>query len=371
MSKILKFLNVGGENYDIGYGKTTKTITVAGTSFETIPEGTVISAGTDIDTFLTKLLVKEIYPTPNYVEPTLIGEFDEPLEISLEYTSQEVGNEVILNEVNTPSSSTKGVPAKVSGLTYGYSESLTGEIVNTQTVQSYWNNPTAIEAEDAYTLEVTAFSGFTGTAPSKAKGSVAIGKATITESSLGNISEGTNKITIKAKPPKYSGKNSGINSLFIVSNINNKDSNKKTTAIASKDVTSNNAPDPITSSASKSITGKYRCAIISNVDLTTTTIDSTYIGKQAFLDPLASGKSKTFAGPYTATSGKSIVVIVPPGYSLTGIQSSLGSDVSISEYATKNVNRIVNSNDFIYTIYTYTNNGASDVTNKNFIITKN
>lgn len=377
MAKNLKILNVGGEDYDVGYSKTTEDITVAGVSSTvgtgTIKDGTVIPKGTDMDAFLKMLLVKEIYPEVSYVQPSLVGKFDSATALTVDLSNngsvQEVGSAAFLEEIAAPASTyqVQGEAAQVKGLKHGYSDALNGAVTLEENIKAAWNGLAQIEEEGAFTLEVTSFSGFTGTKPSIVKG---VSSAVMAGQSIGAVSEGTNSITVTAKPPRYVGNNAGIGAKYIVSNVGGRSEEHKTSAIASVNITSDNAPSPTTIKGTRSVTGKYRCAVVSNVDLSTTNIDSNYIGNQAFLDPLAQGKSKTFTANFTASTGKSIVVIVPPGYSLTGIKSSLGSDVDVSNYTMSEATRTVGGTGFTYKVYIYTNNGAADVVNKDFVITK-
>lgn len=377
MAKDLKILNIDGEDYDVGYSKTTKDITVAGVSATvgtgTIKEGTVIPKGTDMDAFLKMLLVKEIYPTVSYVQPTLVGKFDEATALTVALSNngavQEVGTAINLLAITSPVSSyqMQGVPASVSGLTHGYSALLNGPIEEKESIIASWGSVEPISEHDAFTIEVTSFSGFTGTKPALVKGPSPV---EMPQQSIGSLSEGVNSITVVAKPPRYTGNNPGIGARYIVSNVGGRSEEHKTNAIAAVNITADNAPAPTTIKGTRSVTGKYRCAVVSNVDLSTTAMDSAFIGKQAFFDPLTSGKSKTFSSSFTASSGKSIVVVVPPGYSLTGIKSSLGSDVDVSNYTMSEAVRTVGGTGFTYKIYTYTNNGAADVVNKDFLITK-
>lgn len=80
----LVFIDKSSTQHTLGSSKTKAPITVTGTSLGGIADGSTIEAGTSLDDFLKKLLVKRI--PASYTKPTL------SLGTSVATTPQEVGN---------------------------------------------------------------------------------------------------------------------------------------------------------------------------------------------------------------------------------------------------------------------------------------
>lgn len=82
----LVFIGKDKQQHELGSSKTKEAITANGTSLGGITDGMTLDAGTTLDDFIKKLLVKRIAPT--YTKPTL------SLSTSIPVNAQEVGSTI-------------------------------------------------------------------------------------------------------------------------------------------------------------------------------------------------------------------------------------------------------------------------------------
>lgn len=389
MGKKTRTVRISGVDYD--FGLTSKDIKVIGLeNVGNLKEGDTIHAGTDLDSFIERLLVKEKYPTTITTQGNLVTYFTTKPSISLGdgtsmsigsdgngtiTTSSEVGTSISISgakvskfdiDVDTIESTQR---SKVTGFTYGYSDSLDGDVVTDRdgniktSIENRWND---ISMAGNFGINIDNFMGFANRPgisniyyDGEEAGIYNNSESNKGEFNLGSINiEGENSIKLTFTPPKLMGSIAAIGEKYIVSNIGNKSNNKKSKStegiIYGETGNSSNYPvpdDPTPFSVLVTVTGKYRAGIYltdSGTGITSDEIGS----KLNLLNPTTTGTTTQLTSEITVESGKRLNIVVPPGYELYQVKANDGiSSVSLSNFTTTTISRKVGTVTSDYTVY--------------------
>lgn len=214
-------------------------------------EGGVITAGTDIQTVLKALLCVEIYPetkanTPDYTVSITAPSVTANVENN---TLVEVGQKIRFNSVTAKAVNISITNPQVSGFTYGYSDSIDGDINHNNYISGDW---TISQAENnVYQLSATK-TGFNGSVPKTKQASSA--NECILDGCELTASEGTNTYKVTEDAPKHTGSHSGVESKYIVSNLGGRKEDRKSPSIASATAEDRDASE---TTATFTVTGVY------------------------------------------------------------------------------------------------------------------
>lgn len=388
MGKKTRTVRIGGEDYD--FGVTSKKIIVTGIKegVGSLSEGDEIPAGTDLDSFIERLVVREIYPTTTTTQGKLVTYFTTKPRISLSdgtsmsigsdgngtiTTSSEVGTPISISgakvskfdtDLNTIESTQR---SKVTGFTHGYSSSLDGDVVTDRdgnkktSIETQWED---IKLAGNFGINIDDFTGFANLPGfsniyyDEEEASIYNSESNKGEFNLGSIkNEGKNFIKLTFTPPKLMGSIAAIGEKYIVSNLGNKSNNKKSEGteeiIYGETGNSSGYPvpdDPTPFSVSVTVIGKYRAGTyLTNSE---TGITSDEIGELDLLDPTTVGTITQLTEEITVESGKRLNIVVPPGYELHQVKTNDGiSGVDLSNFKTFTISREVGTVISDYTVY--------------------
>ena len=367
------FLDVNSKNElvveSINSNKTfiSEDITIAGGPLASIAKqaytGGTVPQGTDIQTFLKNLLCAEIYPesknnTPSYnisISSTTISTPNGLIKVGDDYLA-EVGQTVIFPSVTArPVIVTKTEP-NVSGFTYGYSDTIDGTVNTATSISTTW--VISQKPSDVYTLSVTKL-GFEGITPmpvsSTTAGSCILGMCAFI------ATEGTNSYSITETPPNYVGSFIGIGSKYIVSNLGNRDENKKSPAISAQTNVQQSA-DSKTSTFT--VTGVY--PIFTNGISAST--DGEIASKMNDLDePISDYDTKlglmklgsAFAVSFAHQDLEPYSICLPVGRKILSANSidpltkTYGVDCKHKFVLNKTITKIIQGKEIIYNVYSY------------------
>lgn len=333
---------------------TSKEITINGgplaSYFLGLPQfsGGTLPTGITVQEFFELLLCNEVYYKANYTSASLSYKIGSP-SISRTPSSSlvEVGTDITINAVNSPSITITPTKPSVWGLTSGYSATLDGEIVKSNTITT--NVSYNQVAGEVYSMTATS-SGFIGTLPNDVSGANGCTLASCTLTA----DFGTNTYKVSVTGPKYTWGHAKIPSYYIVSSLGNRaeeveGQTTKTNVVASRTETTSNP----TNNNSFSVTGVY--PIYTNmsggtlVD-DTVTRESLVSGKSITVDYIPSEytSGKPFKLDFPKTKTVSRVDIWDPDKGVSGdwADDPMNSDTyTISGEYTKTINGV----DYIYT----------------------
>ena len=162
----------------------------------------------------------------------------------------EVGQKITFNAVTATAVSVSKTQPIVSGFTHGYSTTLGGDVVSNTSISGAWT----IEqmTNNVYELSATT-SGFSGTKPTTVQ------NADNTQCQLSSCELtaqlGTNKYVVTEDAPKHSGSYTGVDSVYVVSNLGGTSDEHKSVSIAAS--TTNVEKDPENKSTTFTVTGVY------------------------------------------------------------------------------------------------------------------
>lgn len=231
---------------------TKEEILVAGGPIEAdgIFDGNKIPAGVSVQEILQKLLCKETYPTPSNTNPTFSANVAAPA-ITASVANNavvEIGSSITINNIVAKPSTINKVDAKVSGLTYGYKDSLEGVVNEGTSITSAWSSSPNETSKYSLSASVSGFSALTN---SSAEGSDAA-STTLAQQSV-TAALGANTLSVSETGRSYDATVQAIAPKYIVSNIGNVSEEHKTTEVTGSSITSNEPK----SSASFKVTGVY------------------------------------------------------------------------------------------------------------------
>ena len=197
----------------------------------------VIPAGTDIQAVLKALLCVEIYPEATVNNPSYTASISKPTitakvnDKSISSTALvEVGQVVEFAAVTATKVNTTPTDPKVTGFKHGYSDSLTGDIVDATSITGSWDIKQADET--VYTL-VCSKSNFDGNVP-ESDSDATHSNCQVAACSLTAV-QGENSYSVTETAPQYVGTSTAIGSKYIVSNLGGRSEEHKSDAIAAKE----------------------------------------------------------------------------------------------------------------------------------------
>lgn len=324
----------------------------------------VIPAGTDIQSVLKALLCVEIYPTPtdNKDDITYSVSIENPSVTASGVSNNalvEVGQTIKINAVSAKAVSISETNPKVETFEHGYSASIDGEINTGKTISGTWT--ISQMAGNVYELSAAA-TGFTGTLPTTVQNADASG-CTLSACDLVAI-EGTNTYTVTEDAPKHTGSYTGVESMFVVSNLGGRSEEHKSPAIEGD---SDIEKDPSNKSGSFTVTGVYPVftngVSASTTDATAaamTDLSAHVSGDGTKLALMKSGT--TFAVSFAAhTKGVEGYRLYLPGS--WKVKTALAINANTAKYAvdqkskfvalTDKVKRTIQGKEVEYTVYEY------------------
>ncbi len=139
----------------------------------------------------------------------------------------EVGS-VVTVQASSTATQTKAASSKVSGLTYGYATTINGDITTSTTITQNVVYTVVNGAKNKLETSITRFNNGTIETVETSEDT-----ASYQNKSL-EVSEGSNEVSVKITGKNYSWNCPAINSVYIVSNIGNTTSDKKTAQITTK-----------------------------------------------------------------------------------------------------------------------------------------
>jgi len=219
--------------------------------------GNKIPANITFQSFLEKLLRKEFWPSPSYTTGSFSVSAEAP---SMNITGASnggtvlVGTKINVGKITAQSVTYSSTPSKITGITYGYSSELDGEVnTNTSITASGW---TILQKSNSkYSLTRSA-SGFGG--EGDASTSAEIASDCILNATTLTVGIGSNSISITQTSPTMTGSAGGIGSTYYyLSSFGNRDDSHKTRTIAAQSGITKTPSN--TSSSVFSVTGVRPC----------------------------------------------------------------------------------------------------------------
>lgn len=213
----------------------------------------IIPVGTDIQSVLKALLCVEIYPKPTANTPTYSVSITAPSITAKNVSNNalvEVGQKITFNTVTATSVSISKTQPIVSGFTHGYQVSLDGDINTSTSISGKWtiNQKT----DNVYELSAET-SGFTGNKPTTVQ------NADNTKCQLASCeltaNLGTNTYSVTEDAPIHTGSYTGVDSVYVVSNLKGVSKEEKSPKIEASTV--NVEQDPTNQTSTFTVTGVY------------------------------------------------------------------------------------------------------------------
>lgn len=330
-------------------------------------DGGVIPAGTSVETILMKMICKEIFPTASTSQGSISASMSlTTLAFNPADATVEVGTIVTTNALTANNSSYSTTPAKITGLTNGYSLTESGDKVT-------GNMEFAVESvsEAANTHKITfTYTGFTETAPDAVS---AASTVTMPAQTL-IVREGECKVSVSASGSKFTATSPSVSQTYYnISNVNTRQAETKTISTKSLSSTASKTTSDKVTGVYKYFAGYYDFAsnqVVEDVftsdiirGLTVHTGDITKDGTTTILNATTTAES----------NGKSIVVAVPAKYKLASIEDSFGNPL-VGEFKSTGTVAVANPTNTAfttnYTVYVFPIAGGAKYKYKNFTITK-
>lgn len=216
--------------------------------------GKVIPSGTSIEDILTKLLCREIYPTPTSYLGSCSFSSSAPNLSSSNATKNslvEIGTTITFNTITAKNVTATINNPYVGKFTNGYRTELTGETIETSDgyVRTSWSTG---QTDGGYYKLALFNTGFTGNLP------LTVTATTYDDCKISSFNltaiKGENTLKVTETPAKHDKWHSGIPSYYIVSNMGNVDSGHTSDVVASVNTTGVNVNPQ---SSTFSVTGVY------------------------------------------------------------------------------------------------------------------
>ena len=253
---------------------TTKAITVEGGPlanditetgeewpFATVNGNRTIPAGTDIQTILEKLFLKEKWATPTTPVPaTLTVSVTAPTPTfsasSKSGSLVEVGDTITVNKITANAVSVGGTKTtSVSGFTYGYSKADDNTKDSAATSVSVTRANPVANKDDKYSMTVTPF-GMTGTSVPPITDNATASNVTC-DSFKGRAVYGENKVTVSETGIGYTAQVPELPVYYACSNVGNTHDSQGTTKPSTKVKATTLSADAPSDSQSASLKGVY------------------------------------------------------------------------------------------------------------------
>ena len=233
----------------------------------------VISAGTDVQSVLKALLCVEIYPEPTANTPSYSVSISAP-SVTANVSNNalvEVGQSIEFNNVTAKEVTVTKTNPLVKTFKHGYSTGLTSaDTINTSTaITSEWT-VNQINGE-VYKLSASITTGFTNGVVPTAVENAKYSDCILTGCTLIAV-EGENKYKVTEDAPKHVGTHTGIDSVYVVSNLGGRSAEHMSPAISAISIDNAVELDPTNSATTFTVTGVY--PIFTN-GVTASTTDAT------------------------------------------------------------------------------------------------
>lgn len=326
----------------------------------------VIPAGTSVETILMKMICKEIFPTASTSQGSISASMSlTTLAFDPTDATVEVGTKVTTNAITANNSSYSTTPAKITGLTNGYSLTESGDKV---TGDMEFAVESVSEAANNHKITFT-YTGFTETAPSavEAASTVTMPAQTLV------VREGECKVSVSASGSKFTATSPAVSQTYYnISNVNSRQAETKTITTKSLSSTASKTTSDKVTGVYKYFMGYYDFAANQVVeDVFTSDIIR---GLTVNTGDITKDGTTTLVGSTAKTSnGKSIVIAVPSKYKLATFQNDLGGD-EVGSFSKTGVVAVANptNKDFTtnYTVYVWPIAGGATIKHKNVTITK-
>lgn len=329
-------------------------------------DGGIIPAGTSVETILMKMICKEIFPTASTSQGSISASMSlTTLAFAPTDATVEVGTIVTTNALTANNSNYSTTPAKITGLTNGYSLTESGDKV---TGNMEFAVESVSEATNTHKITFT-YTGFTETAPEAVS---AASTVTMPAQTL-IVREGECKVSVSASGSKFTATSPSVSQTYYnISNVNTRQAETKTISTKSLSSTASKTTSDKVTGVYKYFMGYYDFAsnqVVEDVftsdiirSLTVNTGDITKDGTTTLVDSTA----KT-------SNGKSIVIAVPSKYKLATFQNDLGGD-EVGSFSKTGTIAVANPTNTAfttnYTVYVWPIAGGATIKHKNVTITK-
>ena len=326
----------------------------------------IIPAGTSVETILMKMICKEIFPTASTSQGSISASMSlTTLAFAPTDATVEVGTIVTTNALTANNSSYSTTPAKITGLTNGYSLTESGDKI---TGNMEFAVESVSEATNNHKITFT-YTGFTETAPAavEAASTVTMPAQTLV------VREGECKVSVSASGSKFTATSPSVSQTYYnISNVNTRQAETKTISTKSLSSTASKTTSDKVTGVYKYFMGYYDFA--SNQVVEDVFTSDIIRGLTVNTGDIIKDGTTTLVGSTAKTSnGKSIVIAVPSKYKLATFQNDLGGDEvgSFSKTGTVAVANPTNK-DFTtnYTVYVWPIAGGATIKHKNVTITK-
>ena len=282
-------------------------------------EDDVIPADTSVETILMKMICKTIFPTASTSQGSISASMSlTTLAFNPTDTTVEVGTIVTTNALTANNSNYSTTPAKITGLTNGYSLTETGDKV---TGDMEFAVESVSETANNHKITFT-YTGFTETAPAavEAASTVTMPAQTLV------VREGKCKVSVSATGSNFTATSPSVSQgYYNISNVNTRQAEKQTISTKSLSATASKTTSDEVTGVYKYFMGYYDFA--SNQVVEDVFTSDIIRGLTVNTGDITKDGTTTLVGSTAKTSnGKSIVIAVPSKYKLATFQNDLGGD---------------------------------------------
>lgn len=326
----------------------------------------IIPAGTSVETILMKMICKEIFPTASTSQGSISASMSlTTLAFNPTDATVEVGTIVTTNALTANNSSYSTTPAKITGLTNGYSLTESGDKV---TGNMEFVVESVSEATNNHKITFT-YTGFTETAPTavEAASTVTMPAQTLV------VREGECKVSVSASGSKFTATSPSVSQTYYnISNVNTRQAETKTISTKSLSSTASKTTSDKVTGVYKYFMGYYDFA--SNQVVEDVFTSDIIRGLTVNTGDITKDGTTTLVGSTAKTSnGKSIVIAVPSKYKLATFQNDLGGD-EVGSFSKTGTVAVANPTNTAfttdYTVYVWPIAGGATIKHKNVTITK-
>ena len=329
-------------------------------------DGGIIPAGTSVETILMKMICKEIFPTASTSQGSISASMSlTTLAFDPTDATVEVGTIVTTNALTANNSSYSTTPAKITGLTNGYSLTESGDKV---TGDMEFAVESVSEATNTHKITFT-YTGFTETAPEAVS---AASTVTMPAQTL-IVREGECKVSVSASGSKFTATSPSVSQTYYnISNVNTRQAETKTISTKSLSSTASKTTSDKVTGVYKYFMGYYDFAsnqVVEDV-FTSDIIRSLTVNTG---DIIKDGTTTLVDSTAKTSNGKSIVIAVPSKYKLATFQNDLGGD-EVGSFSKTGTVAVANPTNTAfttnYTVYVWPIAGGATIKHKNVTITK-
>lgn len=330
-----------------------------------------IEAGTDMQALLMSLFTKVTWPTPSVTE----GQIDTTIEapsFTLKNRTEdatnktyEVGTVLTMSDVTLSEVSNSTTARTCSEFTYGYADTVDGEINTAKTVSIQASEITV--NGDNYTM-ARDFTTFTNTDDS-ASASTAATAVTLSGVTC-VVAEGECKVKVTVTGPKGECTFSAMPQYFVTSNVGTLSDEHKSPSAQTQTVKEDTTPS---NNKEIKVNGRYKYFVGYSTKTSYDQFDSASIkGLNAQTGNLTVNSTTTVLNDTTKlkSNGTSIVVACPTKYKMDTITNGVGADILANFSSVGEVDYTNGSTTTKYKVYVYPITNGAEVEFKNLTIKK-